>query len=251
MDALMTTLVDKLLLLWQHLSQLPLFGLLLTLLAYQLGLMVYQRFGRNILLHPITTAAIVISVILTSFNIPYREYLQANQLLHFLLGPATVALAIPLYQEFHNIRRMALPILVTVVVGGSFAAASAVAIAHGLGGTGTTLLSLFPKSVTTPIAMGVSESIGGLPTLTAGVVVFTGIIGALLSPLAFALVRLNDPRQQGVVLGINAHGVGTARAFELNPSSGAFASLAMGLTGAFTALTLPYLVVMLHDLGWL
>lgn len=251
MQSLFDSLWLQLQSLWAHLSHLPLFGLLLSLLCYQAGLLIYQRVGRNVILHPVVTASLAIALLLNLLNIPYKEYLQANQLLYFLLGPATVALAIPLYQEFHHIRRLALPILVTVAMGATFASVSAVAIAYWLGGSETTLLSLAPKSVTTPIALGVSENIGGLPALTTGVVVFTGVIGTLLSPVVFYLLRLRDPRQQGIVLGINAHGVGTARGFEINASTGAFASLAMGMTGAFTALTLPYIVAALRAAGWL
>lgn len=240
--ALGTTLTS----LWQQLTQTTLFGLLLTLCTYQLGLLLYQRCGRPVLLHPVATAAAVIALLLPQLHLSYSSYRDANSLIYFLLGPATVALAIPLYQQFHQIRKLALPILVSVVCGAIVASASAVAIAYALGGSPVTLLSLTPKSVTTPIAMTLSASIGGLPTLTTGVVVFTGIIGALLSPLAFYLLQLHDPRGQGIVLGINAHGLGTARGFELSATCGAFASLSMGLTGAFTALTLPYVVMLFN-----
>ena len=227
---------------WQSLQHRALFGLLLSLVIYQLAQALYQYSRRKIILHPLALSAVAIALILKLIDLPYRQYLEANQLLYFLLGPATVALAIPLHQEFHNLRKLALPALVTILLGGSFAAVSAVAIAWALGGSDLVLLSLAPKSVTTPIALSIAHTIGALPSLTTGVVVFTGIAGALMSPLAFYLLRLRDPRLQGIVLGINAHAVGTARSFELNASMGAFASLAMGLTGTFTALVLPYVV---------
>jgi len=229
---------------WHALQHRALFGLLLTLVAYQLGLWLYQYSGRKILLHPLVLSVIAISMTLQLIDLPYAQYLKANELLYFLLGPATVALAIPLHQEFHNLRKLALPALLTIVIGGSFAAAAAVSIAWALGGSDIVLLSLSPKSVTTPIALSISETINALPSLTTAAVVFTGIAGVLMSPLAFYLLRLHDPRLQGIVLGINAHAVGTARSFEQNPTMGAFSSLAMGLTGAFTALALPYLVTL-------
>lgn len=229
---------------WNGLQHKPLFGLLLSLSIYQLALWLYQYCGRRIVLHPLAISAVVIALILNAIDLPYRHYLKANELLYFLLGPATVALAIPLHQEFHNLRQLALPAVVTIILGGAFAAASAVGLAWLLGGPENVLLSLAPKSVTTPIALGIAESIGALASLTTSVVVFTGIAGALMSPLAFSLLKLHDPRLQGLVLGINAHAVGTARSFEINPTMGAFASLAMGLTGTFTALTLPYLVTL-------
>jgi len=227
---------------WHALQHRVLFGLLLTLVTYQLGLWLYQYSGRKLLLHPLIISVIAISATLQLIDLPYAQYLKANELLYFLLGPATVALAIPLHQEFHNLRKLALPALLTVLIGGSFAAAAAVAIAWALGGSDIVLLSLSPKSVTTPIALSISTTINALPSLTTAAVVVTGIAGVLMSPLAFYLLRLHDPRLQGIVLGINAHAVGTARSFEINPSMGAFASLAMGLTGTFTALLLPYLV---------
>ncbi len=222
----------------------PLFGLLLTLVVYQISLWFYDFCGRRAFVHPVAVSSVVIAALLKTTGVSYADYVSANELIYFLLGPTTVALAIPLYREFHHIRKLALPVVVTVLVGGVFAGASAVAIAWFMGANEQTLLSLAPKSVTTPIAIGIANNIGALPTLTTGVVVFTGVIGVLLSPIVFYLLQLRDPRLQGIVLGLNAHGVGTARSFEINPTTGAFATLAMGLTGTFTALTLPYLVVL-------
>lgn len=223
-------------------SHKPLFGLLLSLTAYQLGLWAYRRSNQWILLHPVVTGALAITAVLLALDLSYRDYLSANQLLYFLLGPATVALAVPLHQEFHHLRGLVLPLLVTIALGAAIAAGSAVGIAWYLGASKLTLLSLAPKSVTTPIALGIAQRIDALPGLTTGVVVFTGVISALLGPLVFKLTGLKDHRLQGVILGLNGHGVGTARAFELNATSGAFAGLAMGLTGALTAFTLPFLI---------
>ncbi|MYM63698.1 LrgB family protein [Pseudomaricurvus sp. HS19] len=229
------------------LAQKPLFGLLLTLLVYQGALWLYNRCNRSALIHPVAVSAVVIALLLKISGISYQDYVDANQLIYFLLGPTTVALAIPLYNEFHVLRRQAMPILVTVLFGALAAPAIAVGIAWGMGASDEVLLSLAPKSVTTPIAIGIADQIGAMATLTTGVVVFTGILGVLLSPAVFWLSRLGDTRLQGVVMGINAHGVGTARCFEIGSDSGAFATMAMGLTGTFTALTLPYLI---HWLGY-
>ena len=224
------------------LAQKPLFGLLVTLLVYQGALWLYNRCNRLALVHPVAVSAVVIAALLKLSGISYRDYVSANQLIYFLLGPTTVALAIPLYNEFHVLRRQALPILATVVFGAIAAPAAAVAIAWSMGASDEVLLSLAPKSVTTPIAIGIADKIGAMTTLTTGVVVFTGIIGVLLSPAVFYITRLGDTQLQGVVMGVNAHGIGTARCFEIGSGSGAFATMAMGLTGTFTALTLPYLV---------
>lgn len=220
----------------------PLFNLFLTLAAFRIGLWVYARSDKQVLLHPVLIGGLLIAFFLYSFDISYTDYSNGNQLLYFLLGPATVALAVPLSQQFHHIRRLAGPITMTVTVGGVFAIISALGLAWISGASSDTLLALTPKSVTTPIAIGIAEKITALPSLVTGIVVLTGVVGTIMSPFVFKIFQLNDPRLQGIVLGINAHGVGTARAFELNPLCGAFASLSMGLTGACTAILLPFII---------
>lgn len=221
-------------------------AMLLTIASYQLGLWCYQKSGRMLLLHPVLLGGSLIAACLYYFEVSYQDYQDGSQIFYFLLGPATVALAVPLYQEFKLIRELAGPILITVVVGAVVAAGSSVLLAYWFGASESILLSLAPKSVTTPIALSLAEKINGISTLTTGAVVFTGVIGALLSPWVFKLCRVQDDRLKGIVLGINAHGIGTALAFENSPRSGAFSSLAMGLTGAFTAMTLPYIVRYLY-----
>ncbi len=217
----------------------PLFALTLSVAAFALGNVVYRRLNQFPLLHPTITGASMVALLLPQLNVSYASYLDSNQLLLFWLGPATVALAVPLYQQFHLIRRMALPILLTCTAGATFAAGSAVAIAYLLDATPSTMLSLAPKSVTTPIAMELAEEIGGLASLAAGCVALTAVISIALAPLVFRLLKIQDPKMWGFCLGITAHGMGTARAFELNPTAGAFSSLAMCLTGAFSAILIP------------
>lgn len=220
----------------------PVFAVTLTLLAYRAGWAVYRRSGGQHALHPILTGALLIALGLFLFRVDYREYFTASGVLHFMLGPATVALAIPLWQQFSLIRRQACAILATLLTGASFAVASTLFIAWLAGADTQVLLSLAPKSVTTPIALGISEKIGGIPTLSAGLVVTTGIIGAICGPIIFRLARIRDRRAQGFALGLSSHGVGTAKAFEQGEVCGAFSSLALGLTGALTAIVLPLLI---------
>jgi putative effector of murein hydrolase len=198
------------------------------------------------LLHPTVVGACIVALLLPKLNINYAVYLQGNDLLMFWLGPATVALAVPLYQQFHLIRKMALPILLTCSCGAIFAAGSAVAIAYLVGANEITMLSLAPKSVTTPIAIDLASEIGGLTTLAAGCVALTAAIGICLAPFVFRLLKIDDPKIWGFCLGITAHGMGTARAFEMNPTAGAFSSLAMCLTGAFSAAFLPIAITLLQ-----
>ncbi len=217
----------------------PLFALTLTLAAFQAANWLYRRLGQFPLLHPTMVGAVLVAGALSWLELPYEDYYADNGFLMFWLGPATVALAVPLYQQLRLIRQMALPILVTVVAGAVFAAGSAVTIAHWLGGAEVTLLSLAPKSVTTPIAIDLAEDIGGLTTLAAGAVALTAVVGICTAPLIYRLLGIDDPRVRGLCLGITAHGMGTARAFEDNPTAGAFSSLAMCLTGVLTAILLP------------
>jgi len=168
---------------------------------------------------------------------------------HFLLGPATVALAIPLYRQFRRMRAMAVPLSVTLMIGSTTAIVSAWLVGQWLGADEPTLISLAPKSVTTPIAMAVAEALGGLPSLTAALVITTGILGAMTAQSLFRLMRIHDAAAQGFAIGISAHGIGTARAFQISPEAGAFAALAMAANGLLTALLAPWLVPLLQHLS--
>jgi len=219
--------------------------LVLTLCAYFAGLWAFQKARHFSLLHPLMSSCLLIAALLYSFDIDYTRYQQANSAFYWLLGPATVALAIPLNREFERIRALAQPLLLTLLFGAIAAPLCAVTLAYLFGAEPLTLLSLTPKSVTTPIALGIAQEIGALGELSAGVVIFTGVVGAIAGPKLLSLLGVNDERLQGFTLGINAHGVGTARAFDISPLCGAFSSLALGLTGVLTALTLPTLLLWL------
>ncbi|UCV12527.1 LrgB family protein [Dechloromonas denitrificans] len=225
--------------LWVYLSASPLLGLTITLLAYQGAFWIYRRSGNHPLANPVLIAVSVLVCFLLSTGTSYETYFAGAQFVHFLLGPATVALAIPLYTQLKRVKAMWLPVLVGLLVGSLSAALSAVAIGRLFGASLPSQLSLAPKSVTTPIAMGIAERIGGIPSLTAVLVIITGIIGAVAARYVFDAVRLHDPAIRGFAIGIASHGIGTARAFQVNEQSGAFAALAMGLNGALTALLVP------------
>lgn len=225
--------------LWVYLSASPLLGLTITLLAYQGAFWIYRRSGNHPLANPVLIAVSVLVCFLLLTGTSYETYFAGAQFVHFLLGPATVALAIPLYTQLKRVKAMWLPVLVGLLVGSLSAALSAVAIGRLFGASLPSQLSLAPKSVTTPIAMGIAERIGGIPSLTAVLVIVTGIIGAVAARYVFDAVRLRDPAIRGFAIGIASHGIGTARAFQVNEQSGAFAALAMGLNGALTALLVP------------
>ena len=234
---------------WAFLAESPLLGLTLTLAAFLATQWAWERVGRPPVLHPVITAAALLITFLTVAGIDYETYFEGAQFIHFLLGPATVALAVPLYDQLGRIRRLLLPVGVAVVAGSVTAALSAILVGAALGASHETLLSLAPKSVTTPIAMGITERIGGSPSLTAGLVLLTGVLGALLAPLVFRLLRIRDETAQGFALGLAAHGFGTAQAFGIGAAAGAFAGLGLGLAGLVTALLVPVLMPLIRVLG--
>ena len=227
---------------WVYLAASPLLGLTLTLLAYQGATWVHKRCHGHPLANPVLLAVAALVALLSLTDTPYSTYFDGAQFVHFLLGPATVALAIPLYAQIGRLVRLALPLLVALVVGSLTAALSAVAIGSLFGASRATLLSLAPKSVTTPIAMGIAERLGGLPSLTAVLVIITGIVGAIGGRYVYRALHIEDDAQRGFAMGIAAHGIGTARAFQENEQMGAFAALAMGLNGLMTALLLPVVI---------
>ncbi len=230
---------------WVYLAQKPLTGLTLTLCAYVVGDWLYEKSGRNPLLNPVPIAIILIAGLLWTTGIPYKDYFEGAQFVHFLLGPATVALAVPLYQQLETLKESGPALLIGILVGSGTAAGCAYGFAYLGGASVQTLLSIAPKSVTAPIAMGISEQLGGLPSLTAVFVILTGITGAVLGPLVLNLTRIKDWRARGLAMGVAAHGLGTSRAFQVNAVAGAFAGLAMGLNGLATAILIPLIFAIL------
>lgn len=226
---------------WVYLAREPLAALTATLLAWLAAVKLHEMAGRHPLANPVLIAVGLLAGGLLASGIAYRDYFAGAQFVHFLLGPATVALAVPLHRQFALIRRSAAAALISVVTGGAFAAAAGIAIARALGAAPEVVASLAPRSVTTPVAMGIAERIGGLPSLTAVVVILSGIVGAALGPLVLDLVRVRDWRARGLAIGTAAHGIGTARAVSVNATAGAFSGLAMGLNALATALLLPLL----------
>ena len=227
---------------WVYLSTSPLLGLTSTLLAYQAAMWLFEKGGRSPLLNPILISVSIICGFLLATGTEYRTYFDGAQFVHFLLGPATVALAVPLYHQMPILRRAWPAVLAVVLVGALMAGGSAVLIAWGLGGSEKILLSLAPKSVTIPIAMGVAERIGGIPSLTAVMVMLTGIFGAVAGGWILDLARVRDPASRGLAMGISSHGIGTVRALQMGEVAGAFSGLAIGLTGLATAVLVPILV---------
>ncbi|MBD3679880.1 MAG: LrgB family protein [Rhodobacteraceae bacterium] len=229
---------------WTYLSQEPLLWLTATLVAYAIGDAAFRASGRLPIVNPVLIAVVILAGLLWVTGTPYGTYFEGAQFVHFMLGPATVALAVPLYSNLARVRATAIPMLAALFAGSLTAILSAIGIAWALGVRGETLLSLAPKSATAPVALGISEAIGGSPTLTAVLVILTGITGAVIATPLLNLMRIPDWRARGFAVGVASHGIGTARAFQVNETAGAFAGIGMGLNALLTALLAPVVI------GW-
>lgn len=222
-------------------TSLPMFAPMLTLAAYQTALYVQQRSG-SLLLQPVIVTLLLVIAALWLLQIDYEQYRQAANPIALLLGPATVALAVPLFLQRHRIGRLLWPIMLTLLFGGALIVFLTLLLAWLLGAEWVTLMSLAPKSVTMPIAMLLSEQIGGNPALTAALVMLTGVIGTIMAPSLLRLAGVDSPVARGFTLGMNAHAIGTAYAVQEGGECAAFAALAMSLMGVFTALVLPWIM---------
>jgi predicted murein hydrolase (TIGR00659 family) len=224
---------------WSYLARGPLLWLTLTLVAYVVADALSAWAGRAPLANPVLIAVILLALTLWGTGTPYAVYFEGAQFVHFLLGPATVALAVPLYLEGARLRRAILPVLAGLAAGSVVAVVSALWIARALGVGAETLAALAPKSTTAPVAIGIAQSLGGSPTLAAVLVLITGVIGAIVATPLLNALGVRDWRARGLATGTAAHGIGTARAFQVHPQAGAFAGIGMGLNAILTALLAP------------
>lgn len=226
---------------WVYLSGSPLFALILTLTAYQIGSFLYQKTDKYPLANPVAIAVILVAVVLYLVDMPYQKYFEGAQFVHFLLGTATVSLAVPIYRGIAALKTRLIPLMIALLCGGIVSIVSAVSIATLMGADSAIIGAFYPKSVTAPIAMGVAERLGVSPTLTAVFAVVTGILGAMLGSGILNLLGMKAWWQRGFAMGVAAHGIGTSRAFAVHPEAGTYASLAMGLHGIAGALLIPLL----------
>jgi len=228
--------------LWVYLQTTPLFWLTATLAAYLIADRIAEAAGRHPVVNPVAIAIALLGTLLKLTGTDYQTYFNGAQFVHFLLGPATVALAIPLYRNLELVRRNLLPMAAALVVGAVVAIVSALLVARALGAPRTVLVSLAPKSVTAAVAMAVSETLGGVPPLTAALVIATGILGAIfVTPMMNAL-GVRDYAARGFAVGLASHGIGTARAFAVDPVAGVFSGIAMGLNAVVTPAIVPVLL---------
>ena len=225
--------------LWVYLSATPLFGLTATLAVYVLAQAAYQRLDQAPWANPVLWTVLALALLLTATGTPYPTYFSGAQFIHFLLGPAVVALAWPLWQRRAELRRRALPLLAAALAGGTVAAGSAVGLGWAMGLPQDVLASLAPKSVTAPVAMGIAAQLGGIPALAAVFAVLSGLVGAVSGKYLLDALRITEFEIRGFALGTASHGIGAARALQVHPAGGAYAAPALGMQVLLAALLMP------------
>ncbi len=229
--------------LWVYLSSAPLFGLTSTLVVYVLAQALYVRSGQAPWANPVLWSVVVLGTALMATRVSYPTYFAGAQFIHFLLGPAVVALGFPLWERRAELQRSWGRFLLVALAGGATAAIVAVAAGWAVGLTPDVLRSLAPKSVTAPVAMGIADKIGGVPALAAVFAVLTGLVGALSARALFKLLGVGtsdlDWVARGFALGTASHGIGAARALQVNADAGAYAGLALSLQVLLAALLMP------------
>lgn len=226
---------------WEWVVASPVFGLTLTLAAYLAARTVWEHTGRHASVNPVLVAIALVAGVLLVLDVDYDDYMAGGRYIAFLLGPATVALALPLHYEAGLVRRAALPVLLGVTGGAAASIAVAYAVTRSLGGDEALALSMAPKSATTPVSIALAESLGGIPALTAVFTILAGVLGAVTAPAVLTMLRFRDLRVRGLAIGVASHGIGTSRALEEHATEGAFSGLATGLTALATALLIPLL----------
>jgi predicted murein hydrolase (TIGR00659 family) len=219
----------------------PLFGILLSLITFQIGTLLYKKTQLSIL-NPLLVASVLVMVLLLYFGIDFETYNIGGDYISFFLGPATVVLAVPLYKKIRLLKSNALPILAGIITGCIAGISSILTLSSLLGLDEAISRSLAPKSVTTPIGIEISKQIGGLPAITVAAIVFTGIIGAVLGPFICRRFRIKDKVAVGVAIGTASHALGTTRAIELGEIEGAMSGLAIGIAGLITVFLVPLLL---------
>lgn len=227
----------------------PLALVLLTLLGYRAGQALRDATGGHPLAQPVLVAIVLVGAVVTVLGVEPATYADGTALITFWLGPATVALALPLHRQVRRLRGVLAPLLVALPLGAAVSIATAYALVLALGGSEALALTMAPKAATTPVSIALSEEVGGVASLTAVVTVVAGVLGAVAGPFVLTLLRVRDRRARGLALGAVSHGIGTSRALQEDETEGAFAGLSMGLTALATSLLLPLVLALLSTAG--
>ncbi len=227
---------------WEWLRTSPLLMLVLTLGAYRIGREVQARTGGHALAQPVLVAIVLVAPVITLLDVDYVDYRAGAELIAFLLGPATVALAIPLHRQAHRLRGFLVPMAVAILLGAAVSISSAVLLVRALGADEVLARTTAPKAATTPVAIALAEAGGGIPALAAVLAILAGILGAVAGPAVLTLLRVRDHRARGLAQGAVSHGIGASRMLADDETEGAFAGLSMGLTALAMSLLLPLLL---------
>lgn len=220
----------------------PVFGVLLTLLAFEIGLFINRKLKLSFL-NPLMLAVIFIIIILKITGISFEDYNNGARLISFFLAPTTVILAVPLYRKFKLLKQNAVPIITGIFVGSSVNIALIMILSNNLGLEKHIEYSLIPKSITTPIGINLSSQLGGIPEITVTTIIITGITGAIIGPTIFKILKIEDKVAKGIAFGTSSHAIGTAKAIEMGETEGAMSSLAIGITGLVTVVLAPIFVL--------
>lgn len=223
----------------------PVFWIFVTVLGYRVGLALRDRTGGHPLAQPVIVAVAIVIGMLSLLDVDYEGYMAGGSMIHLLLGPATVALAVPLYRQVHHLRAMLVPTLVAIPVGAAVSITSALLTVRLLGGGQQLERTLAAKSTTTPVAIAITEQVGGIPSLVAVLTIIVGMLGAVLGPAVLDRLHIRDPRARGLAVGAVSHGIGTSRCLHDDPAEGAFSGLSMGLTALATSLLVPLVIALL------
>jgi predicted murein hydrolase (TIGR00659 family) len=226
----------------------PAFGIALSILCYQIGTLIFTR-TRVSFFNPLLISIILIIIILEEFRIPYDTYAKGGNIINFLLAPVTVALALPMYQHWKQVRIYILPIIIGISSGCLLSIGGVILLGKYLGLNTSLINSLAPKSITTPMGIALSEAMGGNPSITVAAIVFTGILGAVIAPFVMKVFRIKSKVAKGIGIGTAAHAVGTSKAMEMGKLEGAMSSAAIGIAGVITVLLAPFLIPLIEK--WL
>ncbi|MBS4539031.1 LrgB family protein [Clostridium sp. D2Q-11] len=222
----------------------PYFGILISIVMFEIGLYINKK-TKIPVLHPLLISIGLIIGILLAFDISLETYEKGGNMISFFLGPVTVTLAVPLYKKIDLLKKHTKPILIGIIVGVFTSILSVVGLTKLFGYEDEMIYSLIPKSITTPIGIEVSESIGGIPSITVVSIIVTGIIGAIVAPFVCKIFRIEDKVAKGIAIGTSSHAVGTSKAMEMGETEGAMSGLAIGLAGLLTAVIVPILLIVL------
>ena len=211
------------------------FGMAISLLGYEIGLIIKRKFKMAIF-NPLLIAVVIVILFLVVFHVDYETYNSSAKYLSYLLTPSTVCLAVPLYQQLHLLRKNAKAVILGITSGVIISLTSVLLLSKLFGLNHQQYVTMLPKSITTAIGMGVSEEMGGIVTITVASIIITGILGNMMAELICKIFRITEPVAKGIAIGTSAHAVGTAKAIEMGEIEGALSGLAIAVAGLLTVI---------------